>query len=171
MTLYTCLSSHINTSCSSFKHCGKVTTYDDIHLGQVMGHYLKQCWRFMKGVLYHLPECTFTRSTHEYNLYVTCVRGLHSKITTTISPRGQWVIHHSEIIYTMYGHTHIYIYIYDCASQNEDITALWPRLQYDVKELHHHLLRARVCCPMSGKPLLTYNILIKFFKTFPEHDC
>ena len=53
--------------------------------------YPNQCWLAIKGVLWHIPEINFTRSTvHELINPYHVFRDYHFKIITT-SPRGQWV--------------------------------------------------------------------------------
>ena len=52
-------------------------------------HYLNQCWLSIRGVLWHSPESSFTRSAHELNLQ--CTPRNYTFIIIITSPRDQWI--------------------------------------------------------------------------------
>ena len=68
---------------STSTHCGLVTPYGDIYLGQYWlgavkaqamacclmapSHYMNQCWLIIKGVLWHSFGFKFIRGAHELN--------------------------------------------------------------------------------------------------------
>ena len=74
-------------------HCGFVTPYGDIDLGQhclmAPSHYLDRCWFIIKGVLCHSPESNFIGIDYEIDLQNE-IGNYTFKIIST-SPRIQWV--------------------------------------------------------------------------------
>ena len=89
-----------------------------------LSHYLSQCWHIIKKVQWHSPEGNFTRDTSN-NSHQVCLEN-HFLEMSLKSPRGQWVMPVSHLLYKCSTQCLLCVYI-NFKSLIERLFGLIPR--------------------------------------------